>query len=207
MRVEERRNWMSRQSNVSDARKGRKVKWKGMEIFFTQSVFCFQGLEEEKEPNETGCILEVMKKERRERKKEKKREIRRKKKKTRKKEDAEKKDEIPSKDEGMKKKKDEEVSRFLLFLLFYVPIGMKRETRSEKEGRGSKRKGVEKKEKNKNEKRKKKRKKNDPMNFFASLFHVSLTRTKKEEKTKRKEKHQFFMEPNLSPSSSLFPTH
>lgn len=64
---------MSRQSNVSDARKGRKVKWKGMEIFFTQSVFCFQGLEEEKEPNGTGCILEGMKKERRKRRKRKER--------------------------------------------------------------------------------------------------------------------------------------
>ena len=77
MRVEEeRRNWMSRQSNVSDARKGRKVKWKGMEIFFTQSVFCFQGLEEEKEPNETGCILEGMKKGRRKEEKKEKEEER-----------------------------------------------------------------------------------------------------------------------------------
>lgn len=65
---------MSRQSNVSDATKGRKVKWKEREIFFTQSVFCFQGLEQEKAPNETGCILEGMKKERRKRKKSKKKE-------------------------------------------------------------------------------------------------------------------------------------
>lgn len=65
---------MSRQSNVSDAKKGRKVEWKRMEIFFTQSVFCFQGLEEEKEPNETGCILEGMKKERRERRRKKEKE-------------------------------------------------------------------------------------------------------------------------------------
>lgn len=52
---------------------------------------------------------------------------------------------------------------FFLLFFFNVPIGMKRETRSEKEGRGSKRKEVKKKEK-------KKRKKNDPMNFFLLRY-------------------------------------